>query len=138
MRTLLFLILIGLSDLAFAQTPVDSLPNPARNRAVLLKPFTIEAKVISLLQGHDDIGVVQITKVATNPWNLKKGDEILVSFLIKPENSKKVAGGDLIRAETIGTMNKNTVQVDYRVLRYSVLMSAIKASEVPSNSESQK
>ena len=138
-KPLILLIFCLLGAWGYAQTPSYSLPEVNNGpKPALVKPFTIEAKVISFLQGHDKLAVLQVTKVAENPWNLKTDDEILVTFLINPKDSKEAGSGDLIRAQAIGSMNKNTVQVDYRILRYTVLASPIKSSEAPSTSESQK
>ncbi|MGB0176193.1 MAG: hypothetical protein ACPF9D_03440 [Owenweeksia sp.] len=131
------LCLAGLAG--YAQTPSDSLPEINKgSKSMLIKPFTVEAKVISFLQGHDNLAVLQVTRAGENPWNLQANDEILVTFLIALKDSKKAGSGDLISAQVIGSMNKNTVQVDYRILKYVVLASPIESSEVPSTSGSQK
>lgn len=138
MKKFLFSLLLSLAGVcAMAQVPSDSLPKP-RLVPHLLKPFNIEAEVISFLQGHTKLAVLQVTKAEPNQWNLKPGDEILVTFMLKPQQGEPAKSGDLIRGEAIGSMNKNTVQVDYRIMRYSVTGSSKKALKAPSTHESQK
>ena len=140
MKKLLFILLIGLGgNFIHAQTPSDSLPAAqGLSNLTVVKQFMVQAKVISFLQGHDDLAVIQVTKAPYNPWNLKSGDEVLVTFMLKPKDSKTAASGDLIRGEMLAKMNRNTVQVDYTIMRYSVLTSPIEKSEAPSTDGSQK
>lgn len=95
------------------------------NQATVLKPIWVEAKVLGILESHNALVVLQISRVdSTNNINLKAGSEVLVEFVFgtkKSDGEPKLPGvkpEQIIKAEIDGKFNHSSGQWDYRVFRY--------------------
>lgn len=105
-----------------------------KTELVPLETFKIEAKVISTLEGRNDLAVLQMINTDKNPWDLKAKDEILATFLYTTKKTREFSGvkaGDTILADLYGKLNSNTIQVDYTILRYRIATEPIKSREAP-------
>jgi hypothetical protein len=114
---LLFLLILGFSKGLMAQSNSDN--------AYTVKPIWVEAKVLGILEQHDRLAVLQISRVdSSNEFHLSESSEILTEFVFGTKASDgdpKVPGvisGDNIRAEIHGKFNPSSGQWDYRVFRY--------------------
>ena len=116
-------LLIALVCLAFPKNMKAQVENA---QAYTIKPIWIEARVLGILEHHDRLAVIQVSKVdSSNKFMLRVNSEILAEFVFGTKASKgepAVPGanaGDTIRAEIHGEFNPSTGQWDYRVFRYT-------------------
>lgn len=93
-----------------------------------IDPIEVTARVVGLLEGNSNLGVLYITKVdSTNTIRLRPSTEILASFHFGTQPTKgdpKLPGtksGDMITAEVAGKFDAASGQMEYTVLRYQVL-----------------
>lgn len=117
--TLLFIttLLVVFSKESQAQSEVTG--------SYTIQPIWVEARVLGILENHDGLGVIQITRVdSANEFNLTVKSELLTEFVFGTESSDgdpKIPGvksGDSIRAEIHGKFNPSSGQWDYRIFRY--------------------
>lgn len=101
---------------------------PGSQEAAVIKPIWIKAEVIGILEQHDKLAVLQVSRVdSANEFNLATKSEILVEFVFgtsPSDGEPKIPGvkaGDTIRAEIHGKFNPGSGQWDYRVFRYAQL-----------------
>lgn len=96
--------------------------NPLEYR---IHPIWVEARVLGILEDHNNLVVLQITGTGVNDFNLGVNSEILTEFYFgtaPTDGDPKLAGvksGDMIRAEIHGKFNPSSGQWDYRVFRYN-------------------
>ena len=138
-RTLI--LTLALFAIAFTGSAQNENSDSTRQkRIVQIKTFKTKVKVMGVLQGRDDLAVIQVLETEKNDWKLKVGDEVLCKFYFttKPFDGDNyypgIKGGEVLSADMHARKNKNEVQVNYNILRYQVLETTIK---VETNSNPQ-
>lgn len=123
-----FVLLILLSVFQISLSAQDNTQDTTQQQVIVqIRTFKAKVKVVGILQGRYDLAVIKVLEVDDNKWKLSIGDEILCKFYFTTKPYKGdtyypgVKGGEVLEADIHALANKNTVQVDYNILRYKVL-----------------